>query len=41
MIFQGFNLLKTATVYDNIAIPLKLLGYNKAQVKNVWNNIWK
>ena len=27
MIFQGFNLLKTATVYDNIAIPLKLLGY--------------
>lgn len=33
MIFQGFNLLKTATVYDNIAIPLKLLGYNKAQVK--------
>ena len=32
MIFQGFNLLKTATVYDNIAIPLKLLGYNKQQV---------
>lgn len=32
MIFQGFNLLKTATVYDNIAIPLKLLGYNKAEV---------
>jgi D-methionine transport system ATP-binding protein len=26
MIFQGFNLLKTATVYDNIAIPLKLTG---------------
>lgn len=33
MIFQGFNLLKTATVYDNIAIPLKLLGYNKDEVK--------
>ncbi|WP_144513136.1 methionine ABC transporter ATP-binding protein [Bacillus sp. FJAT-22090] len=33
MIFQGFNLLKTATVYDNIAIPLRLLGYNKAEVK--------
>lgn len=32
MIFQGFNLLKTATVYDNIAIPLKLLGYTKADV---------
>src|SRR5690625_3138165 len=24
MIFQGFNLLKTATVRDNIAIPLRL-----------------
>src|SRR5690625_6763932 len=33
MIFQGFNLLKTATVYDNIAIPLKLLGLNKKEVK--------
>lgn len=33
MIFQGFNLLKTATVYDNIAIPLKLLGYDKEEVK--------
>ncbi|MEG0448909.1 MAG: ATP-binding cassette domain-containing protein [Lysinibacillus sp.] len=33
MIFQGFNLLKTATVYDNIAIPLRLLGYSKAVVK--------
>lgn len=26
MIFQGFNLLKTANVRDNIAIPLKLSG---------------
>lgn len=33
MIFQGFNLLKTATVYDNIAIPLKLLGVGKEEVK--------
>lgn len=33
MIFQHFNLLKTATVYDNIAIPLKLLGYNKQEVE--------
>jgi len=32
MIFQHFNLLKTATVYDNIAIPLKLLGYSKQDV---------
>lgn len=34
MIFQGFNLLKTATVYDNIAIPLKLLGLSKKEVNN-------
>ncbi|WP_067726664.1 methionine ABC transporter ATP-binding protein [Oceanobacillus damuensis] len=33
MIFQHFNLLKTATVYDNIAIPLRLLGYDKQEVK--------
>jgi len=33
MIFQGFNLLKTATVYDNIAIPLKLLGFDKEETK--------
>lgn len=32
MIFQHFNLLTTATVYDNIAIPLKLLGYDKQEV---------
>lgn len=34
MIFQGFNLLKTATVYDNIAIPLKLMGVQKDEVHN-------
>lgn len=33
MIFQGFNLLKTATVYENIALPLKLLGHDKNEVK--------
>lgn len=33
MIFQGFNLLKTATVYDNIIIPLKLLGLSKQVAK--------
>lgn len=32
MIFQGFNLLKTATVYDNIAIPLKLQDVSKEEV---------
>lgn len=29
MIFQGYNLLTTATVYDNVAIPLKLAGLSK------------
>ncbi|MBM7715667.1 methionine ABC transporter ATP-binding protein [Siminovitchia sp. FSL H7-0308] len=33
MIFQGFNLLKTATVYENIALPLKLAGFSKKEVE--------
>lgn len=33
MIFQGFNLLKTATVYENIAIPLALSGVSKDKIK--------
>jgi len=33
MIFQHFNLLTTATVYDNVAIPLKLLGIDKETVE--------
>ncbi|GIM45353.1 methionine import ATP-binding protein MetN 1 [Collibacillus ludicampi] len=32
MIFQGFNLLKTATVYDNIAIPFRLAGVPKSEI---------
>lgn len=32
MIFQGFNLLKTATVYENIALPLKLSGYSQKDI---------
>ncbi|WP_100330706.1 methionine ABC transporter ATP-binding protein [Bacillus xiapuensis] len=31
MIFQGFNLLQTATVYDNVVIPLKLAGLKKKE----------
>ncbi|SDZ63423.1 D-methionine transport system ATP-binding protein [Evansella caseinilytica] len=34
MIFQGFHLLKTATVFDNIAIPLKLTGVPKREIPN-------
>ncbi|MFT8363417.1 MAG: ATP-binding cassette domain-containing protein [Sporolactobacillus sp.] len=33
MIFQGYNLLETASVYDNIAIPLKLEGVSQNVIK--------
>jgi D-methionine transport system ATP-binding protein len=33
MIFQHFNLLSSATVYDNIALPLKLAGQNEASIQ--------
>ncbi|WP_033542943.1 methionine ABC transporter ATP-binding protein [Planococcus sp. CAU13] len=32
MIFQGFNLLRTATVAENIAIPLRLIGIEGREV---------
>lgn len=32
MIFQSFNLLKSRTVYDNIAFPLELDGWSKADI---------
>ncbi|WKA59337.1 ATP-binding cassette domain-containing protein [Planococcus shenhongbingii] len=32
MIFQGFNLLRTATVEENISIPLKLIGVEAAEI---------
>ncbi len=34
MIFQSFNLLTTATVYQNIAIPLKLTGVSQKEIHN-------
>ncbi|GEB76986.1 methionine ABC transporter ATP-binding protein [Sporolactobacillus inulinus] len=33
MIFQGYNLLETATVYENIATPLRLEGVPKDEIK--------
>jgi len=33
MIFQHFNLLSSATVYDNIAFPLKLSGMSAADIE--------
>lgn len=34
MIFQQFNLLSSATVFDNVAFPLKIAGYKKDEIKN-------
>ncbi|UQZ37411.1 methionine ABC transporter ATP-binding protein [Paenibacillus sp. PK3_47] len=34
MIFQHFNLLSSATVYDNIAFPLRLMGTSKAEIEH-------
>ena len=34
MIFQHFNLLDRATVFDNIAYPLKYTGRNKKQIRD-------
>ena len=33
MIFQHFNLLSSATVYDNVAFPLRLSGTDEAQIR--------
>ncbi|MGG3522661.1 ATP-binding cassette domain-containing protein [Bacillus pseudomycoides] len=33
MIFQGFNLLKTVNVYENIALPLRLAGIPKTEIE--------
>ncbi|WP_228285160.1 methionine ABC transporter ATP-binding protein [Acinetobacter rathckeae] len=33
MIFQHFNLLSTKTVWENIALPLKVAGYSADQIK--------
>ena len=33
MIFQHFNLLSSATVYDNIAFPLRLVGTDESTIQ--------
>jgi D-methionine transport system ATP-binding protein len=33
MIFQHFNLLTTRNVFDNVALPLELMGHNRASIK--------
>lgn len=39
MIFQNFNLLKRKTVYDNVALPLEVWGYDKAYIKSKVNEL--
>ena len=34
MIFQNFNLLKRKNVYQNVALPLEVWGYDKKYIKN-------
>lgn len=35
MIFQHFNLLSSKTVYENIALPLKLIGISAKQIQEI------
>ena len=41
MIFQHFNLMKSRTVFENIAYPLKGNGYSKEQINNKVNDLLK
>lgn len=34
MIFQNFNLMKRKNVFDNIALPLEVWGYNKNEIQD-------
>ena len=39
MIFQHFNLLSTRTVFDNIALPLRLIKKNKMEIERVVSSL--
>ena len=39
MIFQQFNLLNAKTVYDNIALPMRIQGFNEETIKNKINEL--
>lgn len=39
MIFQHFNLLSSRTVFDNIALPLELIGVSKSKIKTRVNEL--
>lgn len=39
MIFQHFNLLESRTVFENISLPLELIGTSKAEIKHRVNEL--
>lgn len=39
MIFQSFNLLNRKTVFENIALPLEVWGYEKVRIKSRVNEL--
>lgn len=41
MIFQGFNLLKRKSVFENIALPLEVWGYKKEEIEKKVVNLLK
>ena len=41
MIFQHFNLLSSRTAADNIALPLEIAGWAKADIRRAWPSCWR
>lgn len=41
MIFQGFNLLNRKTVFENIALPLEVWGFEKSKINTRVNELLK
>lgn len=39
MIFQHFNLMSAKTVWENVALPLKVSNYNKADIDERVNEV--
>lgn len=39
MIFQHFNLMSAKTVWENVALPLKVSNYNKADIDQRVNEV--
>ena len=39
MIFQHFNLMSAKTVYENVALPLKIANFDKQQIENRVNEV--